>query len=495
MPTQSNSTSRNNIKLHPKNYTPKLHPLGCNSKILAKALDLHNRGWRLFLRNIKGRTYLYARKYDANSKKKVQKYVGKADEHIIKELSRLGVFSNTIITTTNVPRKKPRESAPEGGVGGSFTGVSFMVHRLGLRFVRPWVSPLFLQQLGASFVGRSKQWVLRFGVGFGRFVTLQVNRDGTAQVWLEASDSPLTVDEFIGFCRFYLLELFARVTGRNVDLGDFVVMVAPEVNSDFDGAIMEGVKSLTLKDYYDEVVRVYYSGPGRKATMPSGGVRVEVKAESWKGHDLRDVVDGVVAMARLPVVLTDIKRDLELIKGSLPKEKLEASLLADAVASKLANLLYLSMEKWGNRFELALKDLSAKMQEVLQPIVDRIRELEQENEELKRRLSQFREDNGMKFDELPAELKEFLREMERDGYVRLTETRIQYGDRVWAAIFRFKGNIDAWLEEMSYAYLGRKDNRGLFKAVIKAIRFYDNKWNGKPGVPYDKFLSALQRFI
>jgi len=355
-----------------------------------------------------------------------------------------------------------------------------------------------LQQLGrVRFVERSKQWILRMEVGVRRWLTVQANRDGTAQVFLEASDNPLSVEEFIGFCRFLLLEVMRRATGRRVGLGDFEVMVAPEINCDLDGVrLMEGVKSLTLEKYYEDVVRIYYSDPGEKESMPNGGTRVEVRASSLNGYSLEDIVDGVASMARLPAVLTKIKKDLELIKGSLPRQQLEFNQLSEAVAAKLANLIYLTFEKWGNRFELALRELGTKLNEALKPLFIRLQQLERENQELRKKLEELtNEDSSIKFDDLPSDLKEFLKVLERDGYVRLTNTRIAYGDKVWAAIFKRKGNIDGWLNEAAYDYLGKEDNRELFKSVIKAIRYYDNRYNGKPGVPYDKFLEGLEKFM
>jgi len=240
-------------------------------------------------------------------------------------------------------------------------------------------------------------------------------------------------------------------------------------------------------------VRLYYSDPGVKETMPDGGTRVEVRAKSLTGLNLQDVVEGVMSVAKLPTVLTEIKKDLELIKGSLPRDRIEANQLSEAVAAKLANLIYLTFEKWGNRFELALRELGPRLQEALAPVFEKIERLERENAELRRRLEELqREDSSVKFEELPDDLRGFLKELERDGYVRISETRIAYGDRVWAAIVRRKGNIDAWLNEESYNYYGKQD---LFKAVVKAIRYYDNRYNGKPGVPYDLFLDALKKFL
>ena len=307
----------------------------------------------------------------------------------------------------------------------------------------------------------------------------------------------MSVEEFIGFCKFMLLEVFRKATGKQVSLKDFEVMAAPEINCDLDGVrLMEGVKSLTLQDYYEDVVRIYYSEPGVKETMPNGGTRVEVRASSLNGYRLDEVIDGVVSMAKLPVALAEIKKDLELIKGSVPLKQLEFGQLSEAIATRLGNLIYATFEKWGNKYELALKELGSKLNEALKPLFIKMQQLEKENQELKKKLQELmQQDSSLKFDDLPDFLKDFLKQLEKDSYIRLTETRISYGDKVWRAIFRLKGNIDMWINNASYDYYGKEDNRELFKAVIKAIRFYDNKYNGRPGVPYDKFMEALEKFL
>ena len=134
-----------------------------------------------------------------------------------------------------------------------------------------------------------------------------------------------------------------------------------------------------------------------------------------------------------------------------------------------------------------------RIDEFLKPFEGKLLQLERENQQLKAKLKKLMcEDSKLRFNDLPSDLKEFLKELERDGYIRLTETRISYGDRVWQAIFKRKNNIDGWIENESYNYY---EKREMFKAVLKAIRFYDNKYGGKPGAPYDKFIGILEVFL
>ncbi len=135
-------------------------------------------------------------------------------------------------------------------------------------------------------------------------------------------------------------------------------------------------------------------------------------------------------------------------------------------------MLYLFFEKFLNRLELSLKEMLLRIDEFLKPFKEKLLQLERENHELKAKLRELiSEDSKLKFSDLPNDLREFLKELERDGYVRLTETRISYGDRVWQAIFKRKSNIDGWIENESYNYYERRE---LFKAILKSIRFYNN---------------------
>ena len=94
------------------------------------------------------------------------------------------------------------------------------------------------------------------------------------------------------------------------------------------------------------------------------------------------------------------------------------------------------------------------------------------------------------FEDLPKDLQKALMELKSHGYIRVREDRVEYGDRVWAAIKRYHGNIDGWIEWEAQGLVGKM--RDIFKNVIEAIRYYDNKYEGKPGVPYNKFLEAFE---
>ena len=314
-------------------------------------------------------------------------------------------------------------------------------------------------------------------------IELWVSKKSTT-IYVKASSSPIGYEDLVKIIGLIQYEL-RRIYGRHID-EDNIRVLRVEYNIDKPVSIVLQDMVITIKDI-DGEYRVYTK------KLPTGDVVKREEFVSRNERPLSSLLEEFRTKVNMAKTLSEIKKDLELIKGSLPRQAIEATQLSEAVATKLANLIYLTFEKWGNRFELALRELASRLQEALKPVFERIERLEKENQELRRRLHELtQQDSSIKFEDLPRDLKEFLRELERDGYVRLTETRVSYGDRVWQAIFKRKGNIDGWIENESYNYYEEKE---LFKAVLKAIRFHDNKYRGKPGVPYDKFLEALGKFL
>jgi len=447
-------------------------------------------GWQLRVKKVKGKYYLTARKL-INGKRQ-ERSLGRVTEEELERLKSSGIITTTIRRRGRGARKARKSVSPRpvGGVAAGSAGVGVVLpwfHNVQLRYVRGDVKKGRLLGLGFGYDSRNGQWSQVFYLySKYRRVTVQVNPDGSAQVYLRADEEPLDVFEFLGWCRYWLLERFRELTGRDVGLGDFVVMTAPEVNIDVPGVLLEGAKSVTLRDYYDAVVRVYVK------SLPGGETvtRIEARDSSYKGVKLSEVASGIVAVARLPMELNAIRRELELIRGGLSKPQIEVNTLRQALAADLANLIYLSFEKVAGRFELALREFASKVDEVLEPFAKRLEELEEENRKLRTQLQKLAVgESTIKFEELPEKLRKMLLEMQRDGYVRIARDRVSYGDRVWEAIYKRKGNLDYWLDYVASEYL---EDRELFKRIILAIRYYDNKFAGKVGVPWDRFLEALE---
>jgi DNA-binding Lrp family transcriptional regulator len=358
-------------------------------------------------------------------------------------------------------------------------------------------------------------------VGKGRVVTFEFNvRSSGGLVFMEASESPLGVEEFLGFVDWYLLSLFRRLTGREVSRSEFAIKAAPHLNTDLPGAYLEGVKSVTLQDYYDEVVRKYLKKIGDKTYT-----RVEVEAKSWVGNSLEDVVGGLVASAKLPVIASRLEklsaRLEEIVEGGLSGRR-----IAEAVKADLANLIYAFYLKVAdvliNQFTPAiapeigkavkeaisefLKNLEvvrrehSKLLAEFKKLNEKVEKLTQENTELKRKIEEYElAQKQVKFDDLPEEVRQLLKKLEDAGLIRAKHERVEYGYAVWKAIHDYKGNIDYWLSEKLAEALPEvaKDYR-LRRAVVaavKAVAHYDNKHGDKPGVPYALWLKKFEEYL
>jgi hypothetical protein len=339
-------------------------------------------------------------------------------------------------------------------------------------------------------------------------------------VFLEASECPLSVEEFLGFVDWYLLPVFKRLTGREVSRSEFVVKAAPHLNSDLPGAFLEGVKSITLQDYYDEVVRKYLKKIGDKTYT-----RVEVEAKSWVNNSLEDVVNGLVASSKLPVIASKLEKISakleEVVEGGLSGKR-----IAEAVKTDLANLIYAFYLKVAdvliNQFTPAiapeigkavkesvsefLRNLEAvrrensKLLAEFKKLNERVEKLAQENAELKRKIEEYElAQKQVKFDDLHDEIKQLLKKLEEPGLIRAKHERVEYGYAVWKAIHDYKGNIDYWLSEKLAEVLPEAVTdyklRRVVGATIKAIMHYDNKYGDKPGVPYALWLKKLEEYL
>jgi predicted transcriptional regulator len=420
--------------------------------------------------------------------------------------------------------KSDRESAPASeGVGGLWAGV-FMVHRLVFGFgfaVLPHLVYSVFPGGVCREVRESGQLVCRDVVGRGRVVTFEFNVRGSGGlVFLEASDSPLSVGEFLGFVDWYLLQVFRRLAGRDVSRSEFTVKAAPHLNVDLPGAYLEGVKSITLQDYYDEVVRKYL-----KRIDGETYTRVEVEAKSWVNNSLDDVVNGLVASAKLPVIASKLEkisaRLEEIVEGGL-----SGRAIAEAVKADLANLIYAFYLKVADilirEFAPAiapeigravkesvvqtLRDIEAIRREQARLLAEfkrlneRVEKLARENAELKRRIEEYElAQKQVKFDDLPGEVKQLLRVLEESGLIRAKHERVEYGGAVWKAIYDYKGNIDYWLSEKLTEVLPEVAKNYMLRrtvvATIKAILHYDNRYGDKPGVPYALWLRKLEEYL
>jgi len=370
-------------------------------------------------------------------------------------------------------------------------------------------------------VRESGQLVCNDAVGGGRVVTFEFNvKSSGGLVFLEASGNPLSVGEFLGFVDWYLLQVFRRLTGREVSRSEFTVKAAPHLNADLPGAYLEGVKSITLQDYYDEVVRKYL-----KKINGETYTRVEVEAKSWVNNSLEDVVNGLVASSKLPLIASKLEKLSakleEVVEGGLSGKR-----IAEAVKRDLANLIYAFYLKIAdvliNQFTPALapeigravkesvsdflRNLEAvrrehgKLLAEFKKLSERLEKLTRENAELKRKIEEYElAQKQVKFDDLHEEIKQLLKKLEEHGLIRAKHERVEYGYAVWKAIHDYKGNIDYWLSEKLAEVFPEVVSdyrlRRVVGATVKAIAHYDNRYGDKPGVPYALWLKKLEEYL
>jgi predicted transcriptional regulator len=356
-------------------------------------------------------------------------------------------------------------------------------------------------------------------------VTFEFNvRSSGGLVFLEASDSPLSVEEFVGFVDWYLLQVFRRLAGREVSRSEFVVKAAPHLNADLPGAYLEGVKSVTLQDYYGDVVRKYL-----KRINGETYTRVEVEAKSWVNNNLDDVVNGLVTYAKLPIIASRLERVSarleEIVEGGL-----SGRAIAAAIKSDLANLIYAFYLKVadvlisqfapaiapeigrevGKAVRESVSELFKSVEAVrrehgkllaeLKRLNERVERLARENAELKRKMEEYElAQRQVKFDDLPGEVKQLLKMLEESGLVRAKHDRVEYGYVVWKAVHDYKGNVDYWLSEKLPEVLPEVVSDYRLKravvATIKAILHYDNRYGDKPGVPYALWLKKFEEHL
>jgi hypothetical protein len=355
----------------------------------------------------------------------------------------------------------------------------------------------------------------------GRVVTFEFNVRGSGGlVFLEASESPLSVEEFVGFVDWYLLQVFRRLTGRDVERREFEVKAAPHLNADLPGAYLEGVKSITLQDYYDEVVRVY-----RKRINGGDYTRVEVEAKSWVNNSLEDVVNGLVASAKLPVIASKLEKVSAKLE-EIVESGISGRAIAAAIKTDLANLIYAFYLKVAdvliNQFAPALapeigravkESIAETLREVevvrrehskllaeFRKLSERVEKLARENAELRRKVEEYElTQRQVKFDDLHDEIRRLLKKLEDAGLIRAKHERIEYGYAVWKAIHDYRGNLDYWLEEKLPEVLPEVVAdyrlRRVVVAAVKAIAHYDNRHGDRPGVPYSLWLKKFEEYL
>lgn len=436
--------------------------------------------------------------------------------------------SSTTITTTTpgetpsgeptgAPVKSDQEITPAyRGVGGLARRTDgFSISKLVLSFSFAVLPHVVLSVFsGCKGVEESKQLVCRDVVGEGRVVTFLFNiKSSGGLVFLEASDNPLDIYDFIGFAEFHLFSIFRKITSREVKLSEFTVKCAPHLN--MPGVYLEGIANpITLQDYLDEVVRIYIKGieSGEEKT------RAEIKAKSQMNNNLRDIVSSLVSAAKTVSLLVKLERIEKTIHEI--KSELNPSVIAERISSEVANLIHtlfmelehLLVEKFvsaitpeivkavreavsGHLKDIeVIKQLHSELYSKLERLSEKVKRLAHENVKLKKKLREYKiAEMQVKFADLPVEIQVLLKYLEERHYVRIKDDRIEYGSEVWLGLREYKQNFEIWLENELLNF--PRQITHVVSATIKAIHYYDNKHRGKPGVPYALWFEKFREYL
>jgi len=310
-------------------------------------------------------------------------------------------------------------------------------------------------------------------------------------IYIKASGCPMGYDDFmkvLGVIEHELYRLYGTVIPHN-EIN--VLRVEYNIDKPVTVAVQDCV--VTVRDVEEEYRRYVKE-------MPDGRMVERVERIEHRRRSLTDFVEEMKIRSDIGDAIKEIKRTLEEVKGSMSTRQIEVGAIVEAVSNRFANILWAMFEKHDSRLELVLrqilKELLDKVEEWVRGYVEhRLRELGYNVNSMGGSNSGNGSSRVMTLDDLPIEFARFLGDLDEAGYVRIMYDKIMYGDKTWQAIRYFRGNIDGFIEEASYEFVdGKRDLRDLFKAVMKAIRFYDNKFNGSVGVPWDRFVSALERF-
>ena len=215
---------------------------------------------------------------------------------------------------------------------------------------------------------------------FSRTVEFHVAK-GSITVYVKASSSPLSYIDFIKVLGVIELEAY-KLLGETVPYNDIKIL---RVEYNVDKPVQ-----LTLQDMVITVYDVCEEYRRYKKLLPNGGVVERIEKVSHKEASLSNFIEEFRIRDSIVNAICDIKKTLDEIKGSLPRQQLEVNVLSEVLASKLANLEYLLFRKLEEKLKQWIADLASslvsKIDEYVRPVLDRLKELEEENKKLKEEL-------------------------------------------------------------------------------------------------------------
>jgi len=324
------------------------------------------------------------------------------------------------------------EGSP-GSSGSILCSDVVCLHNIQLKFdfavLRSSVEEVFGKRARCRYVEESRQHVCRLEWS-GRKLTLLFNERSGGQIFLKASDNPLTPWEFVAFAEYFLPGIFTALTGRLITPRDFYIVRPPELNIDLPGVYIGDVKMILLSDYL-MYIRVYL-----KKINDARITRVEAWSEELAGQELAHLIRAVKTTMSMSEMIKFFTEDAEK-REELKKEE---ACNPEKTAQYNAGL--------GRGFESLPEDLQKFLRILSRP---------------------------------------------EYAYVRLRYDAVEFGESYWQGMRKCKYNFGVWLKEELLVWPEnlRPVLRSIFTAIYFYNRQFANK--GVPwDLWYEEFKRCLE---
>ena len=294
--------------------------------------------------------------------------------------------------------------------------------------LRSSVEEVLGKRARCRYVEESRQLVCRLEWS-GRKLTFLFNDRSGGQIFLKASNNPLTFCEFIAFAEYFLPGIFTALTGRLITPRDFHIVRPPELNIDLPGIHLKDVKMILLSDYLMRL-RVYLKKIG-----DASFTRVEAWSEELSGQRLAHLIHAAKTTMSMYVIIKFLTEDAEK-REELKKEVCNPEKMARHNTG---------LEKG---FESLPKDLQRFLRSLSRP---------------------------------------------EYAYIRIRCDAIEFGEMYWQGMRRYKYNFNSWLRDelLGWPKDLRPILRSIFSAIYFYNRQFANR--GVPwGLWLEEFAKRLK---
>jgi len=304
-----------------------------------------------------------------------------------------------------------------GGSGSILCSDVVCLHNIQLKFdfavLRSSVEEVLGRYARCRYVEESRQHVCRLEWS-GRKLTFLFNERSGGQIFLKASDNPLTLWEFVGFAEYFLPGIFTALTGRLITPNDFYIVRPPELNIDLPGVYLRDVKMILLSDYLTHL-RVYLKKIGDAMFT-----RVEAWSEELAGQRLAHLIHAVKMTVSNSEMIKFFTEEAEKHEG-LKEEKV-------CNPEKMAQY----NTRLGRGFESLPKDLQKFLRILNKP---------------------------------------------EYAYIRLRYDAVEFGENYWQGMKRYRYNFGVWLKEELLVWPEnlRPVLRSIFTAIYFYNRQFANR--------------------